>query len=482
MNVVHYVTRTYGHTATVVTSTLIANKLKLRSNAAIDIIISSVFDKADFKGAETTLAKEICHLNIIGKTSSLSEQVNIVKVCDDFHNDTSLLTLLKHRQFKLAIVDNIPLAECFASLAYKLALPYIYFGVLYDPVRMRIPFSPASTPFYHRFVLSDTMSFSERVHNVLTSIVMEIAPSYLVSITNIAKYTSNKSTITANQLTSKASFHLVETDFLIDYPKPTLPHIAFVGGISTQPSKRLSELFQTFMDSSVYGAVIVSLGSGLNGFPQERIDTFVKAFKRHTDLNFILKHGNSGYIDKNIMFSPWIPQNDLLGHPKTVAFMTHCGNNGQFEALYHGIPMIGFPLFSDQYYNCERMRQKVYGVVLEFCTFGVNDIEEALRNITTQKRYIRTIKNASTIFRGRSESPLQHASYWVDHIVRYGNKFVHSYSVDMPWYQYYLLDILMFVGMVLFAVVYTVYVLFDKWRYIYCRRNGNGLFNKIKRN
>ncbi|XP_021360933.1 UDP-glucuronosyltransferase 1-7-like [Mizuhopecten yessoensis] len=279
------------------------------------------------------------------------------------------------------------------------------------------------------------MTFSERMYNAFIYIALVIAPGYVPPVTDIAKYTSNKPPITADQLVSKASFHLVTTDFLIDYPRPSLPHVAFVGGTSTKPSKPLSERFQTFVDSSQYGAVIVSFGSGCAGFLHERIDTFVEAFKRRIDLNFVVKYGVSEYIDGNIMFTPWIPQNDLLGHPKTVAFMTHCGNNGQFEALYHGIPMIGIPLCCDQFYNCNRMRQKGYGVVLDFCLFTVNDIMKALLDVTTQKNYVINIKNASTIFRGRSESPLQRASYWVDHIARFGDKFVHSYSVDMPCYR-----------------------------------------------
>ncbi|XP_060079510.1 UDP-glucuronosyltransferase 2B31-like [Ylistrum balloti] len=482
MDVVGHVTQTYGYSATVVTSTTIASSLKLQSNSAIHIIISSALDKADVKDAETRLAKEICHLKGAGKKPSLSEKWDVVKTCDNFHNDTLLLTLLKRKQFRLAIIDNVPLAECFSSFAYKLSLPYIFFGVLYDPVRMRVPFSPASTPFYFRYALSDRMSFFERMHNVLTSVVMELAPSYLVSLTNVAKYTPNKSPVTSTQLMSNASFHLVETDFLLDYPKPSLPHVAFVGGISTTPPNTLTDMFQTFIDSSQYGAVVVSFGSGLNGFPEERIGIFVQAFKQRLDLNFIVKHGSSGYVEDNIMFSPWIPQNDLLGHPKTVAFMTHCGNNGQFEALYHGVPMIGFPLFSDQYYNCERMRQKGYGVVLDFCSCSIDDIKNALTNVTSQHIYINNIKNASQIFHSRTESPLQRASYWIDHIIRYGNKFIHSYSADMPWYQYYLLDILMVVAIFVFLAGYIVTVIFNKWLCLLYHMNNNGISSKTKSN
>ena len=36
------------------------------------------------------------------------------------------------------------------------------------------------------------------------------------------------------------------------------------------------------------------------------------------------------------MVEEWVPQNDILGHPKLKLFITHGGNNGQYEALYHG--------------------------------------------------------------------------------------------------------------------------------------------------
>ena len=44
-----------------------------------------------------------------------------------------------------------------------------------------------------------------------------------------------------------------------------------------------------------------------------------------------------------------------------LALFTHLltGDGGQFESLYHAVPMIGFPMFSDQFYNAKRMEYKV---------------------------------------------------------------------------------------------------------------------------
>ena len=41
----------------------------------------------------------------------------------------------------------------------------------------------------------------------------------------------------------------------------------------------------------------------------------------------------------------------MPGHPKTKGFITHSGTNGTYEAIYHEVPMVGFPVFADQPHN-----------------------------------------------------------------------------------------------------------------------------------
>ena len=71
----------------------------------------------------------------------------------------------------------------------------------------------------------------------------------------------------------------------------------------------------------------------------------------------------------------------LLGHPKTRAFITHCGTNGIYEAIYHGVPMVGIPMFGDQYDNIARMKAKGAALKVDLHTMTSSDLLNALKAV-----------------------------------------------------------------------------------------------------
>ena len=71
-------------------------------------------------------------------------------------------------------------------------------------------------------------------------------------------------------------------------------------------------------------------------------------------------------------------------------FVTHCGNNGQYEAVFHGVPMVGLPIFGDQPHSAFRMQEHGYGVSLlpdDLATFSVLDLVTAIREVITNPKY-----------------------------------------------------------------------------------------------
>ncbi|XP_078438095.1 UDP-glycosyltransferase 92A1-like [Wolffia australiana] len=55
----------------------------------------------------------------------------------------------------------------------------------------------------------------------------------------------------------------------------------------------------------------------------------------------------------------WAPQQMILGHPSTAAFVSHCGWNSTTEALAAGVPVLAWPVRGDQHFNAELLTERL---------------------------------------------------------------------------------------------------------------------------
>ncbi|KAL6002177.1 hypothetical protein ACLOJK_037625 [Asimina triloba] len=62
---------------------------------------------------------------------------------------------------------------------------------------------------------------------------------------------------------------------------------------------------------------------------------------------------------QGLLIRKWAPQLEILKHPATGAFVSHCGWNSVLESLSCGVPMIGWPLASEQFYNSKLVVEKL---------------------------------------------------------------------------------------------------------------------------
>jgi hypothetical protein len=70
------------------------------------------------------------------------------------------------------------------------------------------------------------------------------------------------------------------------------------------------------------------------------------------DLNALLPEGFTERTrGRGLVVKLWAPQVDVLHHRATAAFVTHCGWNSAMEAITAGVPMICWPLYSEQKMN-----------------------------------------------------------------------------------------------------------------------------------
>ncbi|KAL2229796.1 UNVERIFIED_CONTAM: UDP-glucosyltransferase 29 [Sesamum indicum] len=59
--------------------------------------------------------------------------------------------------------------------------------------------------------------------------------------------------------------------------------------------------------------------------------------------------------ERGIVITGWAPQADILAHPNTGGFMSHCGWSSIMESMYYGVPVIAMPMKLDQPINARML-------------------------------------------------------------------------------------------------------------------------------
>ena len=93
-------------------------------------------------------------------------------------------------------------------------------------------------------------------------------------------------------------------------------------------------------------------------------------------------------MSDNIKLLPWLPQNDILGHPKTRLFIAHAGLNGMLESTYHGVPMICSPFFGDQPHNAQAAKRAGFAEVVDLDTTSTEEFFNLIQKVLTDPRLV----------------------------------------------------------------------------------------------
>lgn len=269
-----------------------------------------------------------------------------------------------------------------------------------------------------------------------------------------------------------ADIWLVRADFAFEFPRPTMPNVVYIGGFQCRKSRPLPGELEAFVQSSgEHGVVMMSLGTLVSALPRDVTEAIAAAFAQLPQKVVWKFEGEKpSSLGNNTLLVNWLPQNDLLGHPKTRGFVAHGGTNGMYEAICHGVPVLGLPLIFDQFDNVLRLQVRGAARLVEAKSLTKEDFLEALKDILETPSYRNNIERLSQLHHDQPMSPMDTAIFWIEYVIRNkGATHLRSAGFRLPWYSYFCLDVAALIVALIGAFVWALVLV---CRILCCRRSG----------
>ncbi|XP_034390656.1 UDP-glucuronosyltransferase 2A1-like isoform X1 [Cyclopterus lumpus] len=373
--------------------------------------------------------------------------------------DENLMQSFHEAKYDVVLTD--PAVGVGAMLARRLRVPLVFNvrWTIQGEAHLLIAPSPLSYIPFTATELTDKMTFLQRIKNVLSYNFGMYTMSYITEPNYkpvIKKYFGPD--VDYSTFFLDADIWLMRNDFVFEFPRPTMPNIIYMGGFQCKPPQPLPADLEEFVQSSGdHGVIMMTLGTLLGKLPQDVAEEIAAAFAQLPQKVVWRYMGQRlANLGNNTLLVNWLPQKDLLGHPKTRVFVTHGGTNGVQEAIYHGVPVVGLPLFFDQPDNLSRIRAKGGAVIVDIAELDRHIFADALKTAIYNSSYKENMQRLSRLSRDQPVKPLDQAVFWIEYVIRHkGARHLQTQSTKMSWFVYNCVDVIAALMAVVLLVTFT---------------------------
>ncbi|XP_058832660.1 UDP-glycosyltransferase UGT5-like [Topomyia yanbarensis] len=340
----------------------------------------------------------------------------------------SLLEYPKEFRFELVIHDHLA-GPCLLALLTRFNYPPLILATAYN--RLSTTTESLGSLIFPGFIPNQvydvygSMNFYQRCYNFLlfTWEILWKEFIYYPKLDSIVKQELNQ-TVSVSSLEKHALLAILNSNPILEPSEPKLTNVIQAGGLHIKPSKPIPPDILKAIDSSANGAVLFSLGTNVRSdlMSTSILRNIITVMRNLPSLTFLWKldseHCLPLELPANVITSPWLPQNDLLAHPKLRLFITHGGLLSVQEAVWHGVPILGLPFFADQFGNVNQLVSKGIGKRMELVSLTSQQFEHSIVDIITNDSYKQTAMQLSQIVRDQKEHPLDLAVWSVEWILR----------------------------------------------------------------
>ncbi|KAL9975928.1 hypothetical protein ACROYT_G013148 [Oculina patagonica] len=412
---------------------------------------------------EDTMIRTQLEGNMIQMFLKMKEVMPIL--CESALNSTEVLKELKG--FDLLIYDSV--AFCGVLLGERLNIPRV--EILPAPPNIPFGFShmiPMPVSYVPQLMtgFTDKMTLVERTMNlgayVGAKLFMYFA-NYRPMDALKVKY-NIKPERSFQEAAGDVELVIITADFALEYAQPLLPSNVMVGPLKVKDAAKPlpPDLDKFVSNSGGHGFIIVSFGSNVASIlPKPVVDMLATAFgKLKQRVVWRLKGYIPSFLAANVKIIEGLPQNDLLAHKDIKAFVSHVGHNSLYESAYYGVPLVAFPLYGDQHSNAKKVEHVGLGLAVNWKTSNAQQLFETIEHVISEPSFKTKAMHISGLLKDRRQTPLQETCDWIEYVLRHGGAHhlthLRAQVFNIPWYQYYLLDVMAFLVAIVTLVVMVI--------------------------
>ncbi|KAJ8923418.1 hypothetical protein NQ315_001976 [Exocentrus adspersus] len=225
---------------------------------------------------------------------------------------------------------------------------------------------------------------------------------------------------------------------------------------------------KNFLDGAKNGFIYFSLGSNVKSkeLRKESLNSIMQALGEMPYK--VLWKFEDDYLPgkpQNVKLVKWAPQQAVLAHPNIKLFVTQGGLQSMEEGIYAEVPFVVIPFFADQDQNAHLMQQKGIAVVVDrFPHIEEKELKTAMLEVLNNPIYGNAVKRLKQLAMDTPMTGLEKAVWWIEYVIRHkGAKHLRNPAADLPFYQYYLIDVIGLLFTITAIVLTVIFILVRKF-------------------
>jgi len=146
-------------------------------------------------------------------------------------------------------------------------------------------------------------------------------------------------------------------------------------------------------------------------------------------------------LKPHIRVENFVPQATVLAHKSIKVFLSHCGQNSMLESVWNRVPVLALPFMGDQFGNAHTLVSNGAGLSLPSTNITTELVEQSLHRLIHDKSFVSNMERLVELL--EIAGGKEQAARWVWLIANHGSSFLMPKELQVGWFLFYELDILL---------------------------------------